>query len=222
MNEKQTILIVDDSKFNRDILKEILGETYHYLEAENGNQAIQLVGDNLGIDLILLDIHMPQMDGFEVLEMMNKGLVDIGLFLEPVNTQGLDYIRMPENDHWVVTMRPDDPLAEKEVITKNDLLDVPLILPERMNVQSELANWFGKDFGKLHIAFTSNLGTNAGVMALHGLGYPVSIEGAARYWRNDLVVQKRLFPELKTSTVIAWRRNIPYSPAVSRFIEELN
>lgn len=85
-----------------------------------------------------------------------------------------------------------------------------------------LANWFGKDFGKLHIAFTSNLGTNAGVMALHGLGYPISIEGAARYWRNDLVVQKRLFPELKTSTVIAWRRNIPYSPVVSRFIEELN
>ena len=72
MNEKQTILIVDDSKFNRDILKEILGETYHYLEAENGNQAIQLIGDHPGIDLILLDIHMPQMDGFEVLEMMNK------------------------------------------------------------------------------------------------------------------------------------------------------
>lgn len=85
-----------------------------------------------------------------------------------------------------------------------------------------LANRFGKDFGKLHIAFTSNFGTNAGVMALYGLGYPISIEGAARYWRNDLVVQKRLFPELKTSTVIAWRRNIPYSPAVSRFIEELN
>ena len=222
MNKRQKILIVDDAKFNRDILKEFLGETYDYLEAENGNQAVQIMEENPGIDLMLLDIHMPQMDGFEVLEMMNKGLVDIGLFLEPVNTQGLDYIRMPENDHWVVTMRPDDPLAEKEVITKNDLLDVPLILPERMNVQSELANWFGKDFGKLHIAFTSNLGTNAGVMALHGLGYPVSIEGAARYWRNDLVVQKRLFPELKTSTVIAWRRNIPYSPAVSRFIEELN
>lgn len=170
--------------------------------------------------LVQFAIHTGTADN--VLEMMNKGLVDIGLFLEPVNTQGLDYIRMPENDHWVVTMWPDDPLAGKEVITKNDLLDVPLILPERMNVQSELANWFGKDFGKLHIAFTSNLGTNAGVMALYGLGYPISIEGATRYWRNDLVVQKRLFPELKTSTVIAWRRNIPYSPAVSRFIEELN
>lgn len=59
-------------------------------------------------------------------------------------------------------------------------------------------------------------------MALYGLGYPISIEGAAGYWRKDLVAQKRLSPELKTSTVIAWRRNIPYSPAVSRFIEELN
>lgn len=51
-----------------------------------------------------------------------------------------------------------------------------MILPERMNVQSELANWFGKDFSKLQIAFTSNLGTNAGVMAANGLGYPISIE----------------------------------------------
>lgn len=170
--------------------------------------------------LVQFAIHTGTADN--VLEMMNKGLVDIGLFLEPVNTQGLDYIRMRDSDHWVVTMRPEDPLAEKEVITKEDLLDVPLILPERINVQSEIANWFGKDYGKIHIAFTSNLGTNAGVMALHGLGYPISIEGAARYWRNDLVVQKRLFPEIRTSTVIAWRRNIPYSPAVSRFIEELH
>ena len=43
MNKRQKILIVDDAKFNRDILKEFLGETYDYLEAENGNQAIQIV-----------------------------------------------------------------------------------------------------------------------------------------------------------------------------------
>lgn len=43
--------------------------------------------------------------------MMNKGLVDIGLFLEPVSTEGLDYIRLTGSDRWVVGMRPDDPLA---------------------------------------------------------------------------------------------------------------
>ena len=72
MDKRQKILIVDDSEFNRDMLKEILRETYNYLEAENGNQAIQIMGENPGIDLMLLDINMPQMNGFEVLKWMNQ------------------------------------------------------------------------------------------------------------------------------------------------------
>ena len=54
MDKRQKILIVDDAEFNRAILKEILGETYNYLEAENGNQAVQMLGENIGIDLMLL------------------------------------------------------------------------------------------------------------------------------------------------------------------------
>ncbi len=57
-----------------------------------------------------------------VQEMMNKGLVDIALFMEPVGTEDLDYIRITESDHWCVGMRPDDPLAEKEFIKKEDLI----------------------------------------------------------------------------------------------------
>ena len=72
MDKRPKILIVDDAEFNRDMLKEILGETYDYLEAENGSQVIQMLGENVGIDLILLDINMPQMNGFEVLEIMKR------------------------------------------------------------------------------------------------------------------------------------------------------
>ena len=71
VDKRQKILIVDDSEFNRDILKEFLGETYTYIEAENGNQVIQKLEENPEIDLMLLDINMPQMDGFEVLKWMN-------------------------------------------------------------------------------------------------------------------------------------------------------
>ena len=170
--------------------------------------------------LVQISLHTATAD--TVYEMMKKGLVDIALFLEPVDTEGLDYIRIADCDHWCVGMRPDDPLAEKELIKKEDLFGKPLILPERMNIQSELANWFGKDFSNLQIAFTSNLGTNAGVMAANGLGYPISIEGAAKYWREDILVQRRISPEIMTSTVIAWRRNIPYSLSVSKMIEEIN
>ena len=151
-----------------------------------------------------------------VQEMMNKGLV------EPVSTEDLDYIRIRESDHWVISMKPDDPLAKKEYITKDDLLKLPLIVPERLGVQSELANWLGADFNKIKIVFTSNFSTNAGIMALNGLGYPVSIEAAIQYWREDLLIQKRLYPEITANTVIAWRRNIPHSYAVHKFIEEIN
>lgn len=156
------------------------------------------------------------------LDMMNKGLIDIGVFLEPISTENLEYIRIGDSDQWVVGMRPDDPLAKREKITKDDLYQLPLILPERLGIQSELANWFGKDFDKLNIAYTSNLGTNAGVLAMSGLGYPVSIEGVAKYWRKEFLVQRKLFPEIKSSTVIAWRRNIPYARPVQLFIEELS
>ena len=170
--------------------------------------------------LVQIALHTATADA--VYEMMKKGLVDIALFLEPVDTEGLDYIRISDSDHWCVGMRPDDPLAKKKFIKKEDLIGKPLILPERMNVQSEIANWFGKDFSKLQIAFTSNLGTNAGVMAANGLGYPISIEGAAKYWREDILVQRRISPEITTSTMIAWRRNIPYSLAIRKMIEEIN
>lgn len=155
-------------------------------------------------------------------DMMNQGLVDIGLFMEPVETSEFEYIRLPEAEPWVVTMRADDPMAEKEVITKEDLMDKAIILPERLNVQSELANWFGRDFEKLNAAFVANLATNAAVMAKNGLAYPITIEGAMKFWREDLLVNRKLYPHLISYSVLAWRRNIPYSAAARKFIEEIN
>ena len=157
-----------------------------------------------------------------VYDMMNQGLVDIGLFMEPINTEDLDYIRLPENESWVVSMRRDDPMAKKDKIMKADLLQKPLILPERLNIQSELANWFGKDYSKLNVLFVSNLATNAAIMAKSGLAYLVTIEGAMRFWREDLLVQRKLYPELVSKSILAWRRNIPYAPAVQKYIEEIN
>ncbi len=69
---RQKILIVDDSEINRAMLMDILGEEYAYIEAEDGAQAIQILQKDLNIDLILLDITMPKMDGFAVLECMNQ------------------------------------------------------------------------------------------------------------------------------------------------------
>ena len=72
LQEKSRVLLVDDSKMNRMMLAEILGDSYHVLEAENGKECIEKLQEEAGnIALVLLDINMPVMDGFEVLKAMN-------------------------------------------------------------------------------------------------------------------------------------------------------
>ena len=65
MNEKPKILITDDSEINRALLKEILGDGYDYLEAEDGAAAVELMRQRTDISLLLLDLMMPGMDGYE-------------------------------------------------------------------------------------------------------------------------------------------------------------
>ena len=72
LQNKSQILLVDDSKMNRMMLKEILGSDYSILEAENGQECLEKMQAEAGnIALVLLDINMPVMDGFEVLKAMN-------------------------------------------------------------------------------------------------------------------------------------------------------
>ena len=70
---KPRILIVDDSEFNRAILKEILQETYEIIEADDGKEALLKIDEyGMEISLVLLDIIMPEKDGFEVLKYMEE------------------------------------------------------------------------------------------------------------------------------------------------------
>lgn len=74
MDKRHKILIVDDTEMNRSLLSDMLGDEYEIAEAVNGLEAVQYLQKNENdIAIILLDIVMPVMDGFEVLAMMNKG-----------------------------------------------------------------------------------------------------------------------------------------------------
>ena len=74
---KEKILIVDDVELNREILVEILKDNYELLEATNGFDAMEIIINNADdLALILLDIMMPEMDGFEVMDILSKsGLI---------------------------------------------------------------------------------------------------------------------------------------------------
>ena len=70
--DKQQILIVDDEEINRAILSSVFEEEYEVIEAANGKEAVEHIENDNNIVLILLDVIMPVLDGFGVLEYMNQ------------------------------------------------------------------------------------------------------------------------------------------------------
>lgn len=153
-----------------------------------------------------------------VKEQMDRGLLDIGLLIEPADMEKYDFIRLNTREKWVVLMRPDDPLSEKNAVTAKDLSPLPLILPRRVNVQSELASWFGNYYEKLNVVFTSNLSTNSTIMVNGGLAYSLVIEGSLPFLDQSQVTYRPLDPPLTATSVLAWKRGQPFSLAATKFI----
>lgn len=156
-----------------------------------------------------------------VKEQMEKGLVDIGGLLEPVDKEKFDYIRLSGKEQWVVLMRPDDPLAGQEAIRAKDLEGLPLILPRRANVRSELENWFGDSYHRVNVLFTSNLSTNSAIMVERGLGYSIVIEGSVPFFDEAKIVCRPLYPKLTSDSVLAWKKQQPLTLAAGKFIEHV-
>lgn len=151
-------------------------------------------------------------------EQMEKGLIDIGVLLEPIDIEKFDFIRLNGKERWIVLMRPDDPLTEKEAVCAKDLENMPLILPRRTNVQNELSHWFGGAFQEDQVLFTSNLTTNSALIVQRGLAYSLVIEGSISFWDKTKIAYRPLFPELTANSVLAWKKQQPFSLAATKFI----
>lgn len=169
--------------------------------------------------LVTFDIFTGNAD--MVKEQMEKGLIDIGVLLEPVDMEKFDFIRLKGKERWVVLMRPDDSFAEKEAVSAKDLENMPLILPRRTNVQNELINWLGDSFQEKQVLFTSNLATNSALMVQRGLAYSLVIEGSIPFWDKEKIAYRPLYPELTASSVLAWKKQQPFSLAATKFIEHM-
>ncbi len=169
--------------------------------------------------LVTYDIYTANAD--LVAEQMEKGLVDIGVLLEPVNMEKFSFIRLEQKERWVAVMKPTDPLAKKKSIKVSDLVGQNLILPRRVNVKNELASWFGSSYKKLHILFTSNFSTNASIMVKNGLGRAILIDGSLPFVDKKQIITRPLAPSLTATSVIAWKREQPFSPATTKFIEHI-
>ncbi len=87
----------------------------------------------------LICYHIYSGDANHVTERLDKGLIDFGLLVEPVDITKYDYMRLPQKDIWGILMRKDSPLAEKETVCAEDLWDKPLIVSHQTAQSSEMS-----------------------------------------------------------------------------------
>lgn len=156
-------------------------------------------------------------DGDDIREKLDRGELDFGILVEPVESAKYDCLRLPYRETWGIVMRKDDPLAEKATLSKADILPLPLILPRREIVQDSIAAWFGVTRSQLNIFAGHNLLTNAALLVEAGLGYAVCVGGALEIRSGEHLCFVPFTPERTTGHVLAWKKNRVFHPAANQF-----
>lgn len=148
---------------------------------------------------------------------LDKGLLDFYVTLQTVDVLKYDSLTLPAPDVWGVILRRDDPLAEKNFFTVEDLQQLPLIL-SREALREEYPKLFGTALEKFHVVATYNLLYNAAILAREGAGYPVSLDKLI----NDAELCFRpIAPEFTSELKFIWRKNFLLTPQAQVFLDEM-
>ena len=157
-----------------------------------------------------------------VKDRLDKGLVDIGLLLDPIDVTKFDYVRLSQQDTWGLLVRDDHPLMGKESLAADDVAPYPLILPLRDSIRAEILNWLGREEKELKIPLFYTLLSNAALMVAEGLGCAFCMDGALAIRSDPRLRFIPLEPRRMTHSVLVWKKNNLFSPAASLFIQEIH
>ncbi len=175
----------------------------------------------LSLEYPNIKYHFYSGNGEDVTEKLNKGLLDFGVFIEPIDKKEYGFIQLPQNDTWGILMRKDSDLAKKEFIEPEDLINIPLFSSRQYLVKNLISGWLGFDFEKLNIIGSYNLLYNASVMVEEGLGYALCIDKLINISGDSKLCFKPLKPKLEAGILVAWNKNQPLSKIAKLFIQKL-
>ena len=175
----------------------------------------------LSLEYPNIKYHFYSGNGEDVTEKLNKGLLDFGVFIAPIDKKEYGFIQLPQNDTWGILMRKDSDLAKKEFIEPEDLINIPLFSSRQYLVKNLISGWLGFDFEKLNIIGSYNLLYNASVMVEEGLGCALCIDKLINISGDSKLCFKPLKPKLEAGILVAWTKNQPLSKIAKLFIQKL-
>ncbi len=165
--------------------------------------------------------HLFSGDSATISERLYKGLIDFGIFIEPVDLSKYDYLRLPLTDTWGILMRKDSPLAKKQFIAPEDLWDKPLILSRQSIGKNLISDWFHKSTEELNVVATGNLLYNMSLLVEEGLGYAVCLDKIINTTGDSDLCFRPFYPELKSHLDIAWKKYQVFPKCTEVFLKRL-
>ncbi|MBR0528902.1 MAG: LysR family transcriptional regulator [Ruminococcus sp.] len=159
-------------------------------------------------------------DGTDVLERLDRGLIDFGMIFQPYDSSKYEGIEIPLKDTFGVLMRKDMPLADKDVIELSDLIGKPLIIPRQPNHNTRIAEMIGKYDENMHIAAEYNLVYNGSVMAAEGMGYCVTFDKLINVSGDSKLCFKPLLPKFEATCTFVWKKYTVFTKAAELFLRQ--
>ena len=153
---------------------------------------------------------------------LDKGLVDVGLLLEPIDMEKYDFVRLSQKDTWGVLLRNDHPLAGRNFISSDEIVEYPLMLPLREKIRGEILNWLKREEKDLKIPLRYTLLSNAALLVEEGLGCAFCMDGALAIHSSPHLRFVPIHPQRTTCSVLVWKKNRLFSSAASLFLQEIN
>lgn len=161
----------------------------------------------------------------DVMEKLDKGLLDFGVLIQPVDVSKYDNISLPKKDLWGVIMRKDSPLASKKHIELKDLRGLPLLNSRqairKTSCKNEFIEWFQGEFEKLNTVATFNLVYNASVMVKAKMGYAITLDKLVDTSKESELCFRPLFPALESGLDVVWKKHQIFSSAAKLFLERM-
>lgn len=164
--------------------------------------------------------HITSGDTEQVTEKLDKGLLDFAVLVERPDYAKYNVVKMPESDRWGLVMPAGCALAQKNCITFEDLLGLPLFCSGQ-GWRADLPLWCGERINELTLEGSFRLSYNASVFTREGLGYLLTFEHLVNTSSESGLVFRPLYPALTTDMFIIWKKHQVFTPIAERFINEL-
>lgn len=169
--------------------------------------------------------HLYSGNAEDVTEKLDKGLLDLGILIQPVDISKYESISLPVKDTWGVIMRKDASLAKQTTIKRESLLGLPLICSRQMvglkSAQDTEIGWFGDYYDKLNIVATYNLIFNAALLVEKGVGYALTIDNLVNKQEHSNLCFRPLEPKLEAGLDIVWKKYQIFSKATELFLAKV-